>query len=491
MVAVLGGGLAVGVGAIVAFKLLGQRSVDLQVAQKQVTAWSASWHHARDCYLGEPRAARDPADALAIRALTGDRGACAPLVARLTRPAGVDTGIDDVEAAFTKVEKATHALAQAKPDPETKGRAIAAVEAAAAELRETAGLEPEPAPAGLVPADVKPSPPAPGTKGIRVDGVTVRGHVIDGHAMIGDRSYELIARAPDQVKLVRIPPDTVRAVPDLSWGAVSERDDDGQVTITAGPVGESGEVGDQSTVVVKGKDVVLLGAVGSGPKRIVLIRHDIADPLDEVESDDGGATWQPPRHVHQAYPPAVGATDLVTGAVDLLWESGEWRHVTDGSPPTSIDAALTEFERPGDLCLAGGAAWYGTLDDSTVHRVAPGHADAIETDGPPEVRACTRDAAAIVIGTTLHRCDATGCDHGMVLPSPHRFGLNGVLDVFDGAGAIYAQQDGRLVAIWRTGVEPLFVRVPADAHLAAVVSWGARQYLALNGPDGLRFAPVP
>jgi hypothetical protein len=491
LVAVLGGGLAVGVGAIVAFKVFGQKAVDLDVAKKQVTAWSATWHHARDCYLGAPRAARDPADALAIRALTGDAGACAPLVARLGRPAGVDTGIDEVEVAFAHVELAARDLARAAADPEVKGKAIARVEAAAAELRKAAGLDPEPAPAGLVPADAQLGPPAAGTAGIRISGATVRDHVIDGHAVIGDRPYELVARAPDQVRLIRNPVDTVRAVPDLSWAAVSERGDDGQVTISAGPVGASGEVGDQATVVVRGEHVAPLGAVGTGPKRMVLVRMDENNPLAVVASADGGATWTPPVKVPIDVDVAV-ASDPVTGAVDLLVPSWRWIHVVDAALPKDLTGRdLPDLDRPGDLCLAGGAAWYGTAYGRAVYRVDADHVGAIEADGPTEIRACTRDAAAVVVGVTLHRCGAGSCDEGMTLPSPHALGMNGVIDVFDGSGAIYAQQDGRVVAVWRTGVEPLFVRVPAGAHLAAVASWGPRQYLALSGADGLRFAPIP
>ncbi|MCE9576976.1 MAG: hypothetical protein K8W52_27770 [Deltaproteobacteria bacterium] len=505
---VIGAGLAAGALGIVAMVKLGAPAQGRDEARAQLEQWQPAWIAARDCYVGKPRAAADPGDAIAIRTLTGDPPHCAAEVAGLSRPAGVSTGVDEIEQAWADVEEATRALGRTEGK---KGPAISKLEAAVAALYAVAGADLPPAAAGkaVTITPLAPGPAVPGSVGMV--NVAVRDHMLIGQVDAGAPSGEtqLIVRSPTEARVIREAPASARAVPDGSWAAAIESDDkapaDGPplAIVTAGPVGDNGEVGEGAATVVKGKVAAVLGAIGAGANRAVIVRLDEpTDPVAIVRSTDGGATWQKPVRV-----PGSGfglaQADRISGAVDVSWEppgseddpdgvpldapGGFWWHVTDPqAAPKPVAVPTSDAVSHG--CATGGALWFA--DDRLALATADG-APVRPIEAAADIRACTKAAVATVAGTRIFRCTGERCDDGMEVQTPEGAGMSGVTDVFDAAGVIYAQQSGDTIAVWRTGVEPEFVRAPADMKLVAVVSWGKQQHLGLLAPDGLHLAPVP
>ncbi len=351
-------------------------------------------------------------------------------------------------------------------------------------------------------------PVVPGSTGLtRAD---VRNHVLvgllDGSTGTGDAVLIMRGRP---TRVIREAPASARAVPDGSWGAAIESDDEvsrapgapPRAIVTAGPVGDDGEVG-EGTVVVKGAIDAVLGAIGTGANRAVLVRYDEPkDPLAIVRSTDGGATRQKPARIPGSGF-AVARADRVAGALDVTWDRTEpgddpdgladdephafWWHLTDATAaPRPVALPFTGIVF-GD-CGVDGAMWFH--DDGLRLATADGVIHTV--DGAGDIRACTKAAVATVAGTRVFRCTAQRCDAGMEVRTPEDQGMSGATDVFDVAGVIYAQQAAGAIAIWRTGVDPVFVRPPPEARLVAVVSWGKQQYLALTLADGLHVAPVP
>jgi hypothetical protein len=509
---VVGGGLLAGVAGVVAMVKLGAPAQGREEGRAQIEAWQPAWTAARDCYLGAPRAAATPGDAIAIRTLLGETPHCAAEVAALSRPAGVSTGVDDIEQAWADVEAAVQTMA--RTDLDKKGPMIARAEAAVAALYAAAGMEPPAAPAST--RAIAPLALGPAIAGsVGAGDVAVRGHAVVAQLPQADgaASTTLVIRGPADVTVVREAPASARAVPDGSWAAAIESasdqhradDADGAAVIedavvTAGPVGPDGEVGAGATVVVKGKLDAVLAAAGRGANRAVVVRYaDGVDRVAVVRSADSGKTWAKPARIPGSRL-ATATADRVTGAVDLFWapaapdEDGElidgtgqvWWHVVDGGAARPI--AFGNDPSAGDTCLTGGALWFHT---DTLGRATADGAPAVAIAGPPDIRACTATAVVAIDGKRVHRCTAAGCDDGMEVRSPEDQGMNGRADVFDVAGALYAQQAGDAIAVWRTGVEPVFVRAPAGATLVAAVSWGPDQYLGVIDATGLRFAKVP
>src|SRR6185369_9686150 len=74
-------------------------------ARAQVSAWEVRWKAAHDCLLGPSPGSTKTSEALAIREMTPDpwdRGKCTPLVSKLSRGDAPDTGLPDVEEAWTE-----------------------------------------------------------------------------------------------------------------------------------------------------------------------------------------------------------------------------------------------------------------------------------------------------------------------------------------------------------------------------------------------------
>src|SRR5262245_43204552 len=102
----------VGVGAAVVggfyyFKRVYQPKQALAAAQVEVREWDARWSAARDCLLGPKPQAAKTAEALAIRELTSEKvehGECTARIGNISRKDGPETGIDEVEGAWSAID---------------------------------------------------------------------------------------------------------------------------------------------------------------------------------------------------------------------------------------------------------------------------------------------------------------------------------------------------------------------------------------------------
>src|SRR5512138_1479552 len=69
---------------------------NLKAAQAEIATWEARYQEARACLLGKSPGSPKTSEALAIREMAPDpwdRGRCTPLVSKLSRGNGNDTGV--------------------------------------------------------------------------------------------------------------------------------------------------------------------------------------------------------------------------------------------------------------------------------------------------------------------------------------------------------------------------------------------------------------
>jgi hypothetical protein len=493
----IGGGLAIGAGLFATYFFLGSKAENRDAARAPIAAWSERWQAARACYLGKVPGSPDPAEALLIRELMGEKPRCS--LAELGIPEGKASGIEEIEAAWADEDKAWHTLVKAQGKPADMGPAITALDRIEHRLRAAVGLADAPAPkTAAAPAELVAGAPVAGSAGVAITALETTGHAMVGDGLRGSDAYEIAAAAPDRALVRRVPPDTLRA-PDGTWAAVLESGA-GIGVVTAGPTGDDGEVGDGAATVVKGDDIEsLLAALGTGNERAVVVQRSKDAAI--VRSHDGGAAWGKPTAL-----PGVGEvdawTDILggTGYLMLPQADGQYHWLMLTPPAGSLMIGRAVPERLGTVsrCSAGTTLWWVDPDreEDVLHRSDAAADVAITTSsatssGPiVQLLACTGDAAAVALQHSIHRCTTAGCDAGVAPGSLVERG-RGFVDVFDGSGLVYARQSGRLIGVWRTGVAPRFVRAPAGATLVGVAVWKGVPTFALTGSDGLRFAPLP
>jgi hypothetical protein len=509
---IMGGGVAVGASVFAWYFLVGNRSAKRDEAQQPIAAWSAEWHKARACLLGEHPPAGTAAEVLTMRAMLGETRSCS--FSELGRPEGMASGIDEVEAAWDDAEQAWHKLVVTGNAAE-QGPLIEALDKAEADLRRATGMADVPwqKPVGGGPRDLPATPPVPGTAGRSFGALTAHDHALSGESSRGDEDSEVLVRGPADVTFVRAAPDVLRAVPDPSWGAriVRHPDDETKATIRAGAVAPDGTLAADAGIAIDGKVAALLAAFGggAGPRQLLVLLDEPKDPVAILRSTDGGAHWSKPVRVPGSGLATETTIDRPSGAVFLRWPKAaaavpppadddeyleptierEYGYLGAGVPelargPIAPDADL---DRP---CFASGGLWHTAGGDTLVHVVPGGPSSAIPLGdkGGARIAACTKDAAAID-RDGIRRCAGTACEP----PTPlgGRAGQGPFIDLFDGSGVIIAQQVDRLIAVRRSGVEPVFVRAPAGLALVGVTIWNQVPTFALVGPDGLHLAPMP
>ncbi len=493
----MGGGLALGAGVFAIYFLFGNKRAQQQEAAKSIAQWESAWTKARTCLVGAHPPAADPFDTLAIRALRGDAPSCS--YGELGRPEGMSTGVVEIEAAWDDEEKAWHALALAG-GAAAMGAQITALDAADRALRKAAGMDDAPA-AGPPPPPIallRAGPAVATTAGVTLDRLETTGHALVGTIDADDVAIELIARGPGDVVLARHRTGVTLSVSDPSWGATEGiGDGDEAVTVSAGPIAHDGTI-DRGVVVVKTPQAVrVAGAIGKGAARAVVISTAVKgqQTLEIVRSSDGGAHWGKPEVVpgawgERAVEDPVDGGLVLSGGPDA--DAPIWLALRDAAAPTTLvpfggDPGLTP------TCVSGGAIWAVTSASEGLVRVVPGAAATppIAIDPGFHVATCTKNAAAIVVESEIRRCTEASCDAGLSVPAGLAGGAGGIIDLFDGSGVVYADQAERLIGVWRTGVDPVFVRAPPAMRLIGVAVWNKTPTFALLGADGLHFAPLP
>ena len=362
-------GLVAGGALFYVFKIHGPNK-QRAAAQAEITTWESRLDAARTCLLGAAPVG-DSAQALAVREMTPDpwdRGTCTKLIGKLSRGAAEDTGMMPVEHAWMSIDRAASKVATAfldhvapkASDPferRTKASPLPAalleLDAAHAELRKAAGMEPpRTATQEALPA-VELTILAHGDQRVQTldawrppsaGGITAFGST-------GSRQVQLVLAPGVAPKVVPVPNDAVRALPDLSWGAVSLFEE-----LTFAPIDESGAFGAMTTLTT-GTAGRVLGAVGTFTQGLAVVRTPGGFV---VASSRGGPFTAGPATPASS---VASANDL-DGRLFVAWDG-------TGDDTGKLEAILTKGDAlpvpveigsgiATDACLTLGGGWVGS-----------------------------------------------------------------------------------------------------------------------------------
>jgi hypothetical protein len=204
----------------------------MKEARAEIEGWETRYQEARACLLGAKPLSTKTSEALAIREMAPDpwdRNKCTPLVSKLSRGLSNETGVDEVEAAWTELDKSAQAAAVAYAKHvasiTTKGEdplpsALDALDAARAKLRAVAEL-PKDQVVGAALAPLQLVPVADGKEPvIELFMETVpSAHGLVTFGKTASRQVQIMLAGGAAPKVMRLGGGSIRAVPDLSWGA--------------------------------------------------------------------------------------------------------------------------------------------------------------------------------------------------------------------------------------------------------------------------------
>lgn len=330
-------------------------------AQVEINGWEARYQEARSCLLGQTPLSTKTSEALAIREMAPDpwdRGKCTPLVSKLSRGVSNDTGVEDVEAAWNELDKAAQAAAIAfakhTASITTKGEdplpsALDALDAARTKLRTVAKL-PNTQVAGTPLPVAEIIPIADGKEPVSelfMDSVpSAHGFVAFGRT--ASRQVQVTLAAGAAPKVIRVGSGSIRAVPDLTWGATASRlvargkgksqDSTGQVSV--GAMNEEGVIATPS----------LLELTAPMAPQDTGFAPDVIEPGEEVGSIMLAAAGG-----------SLGEGAIVYGATQTLVVARAKANVVTADRPIKIDVGTAAMDLDGRIAVV-----WTTLDK--VHR---------------------------------------------------------------------------------------------------------------------------
>jgi hypothetical protein len=322
----------------------------LQAAQEEVDGWEARYQEARGCLLGDKPGSNKTSEALAIREMAPDpwdRNKCTPLVGKLSRGVSNDTGVEDVEAAWTELDKAAQAaaIAYAKhvASITTNGQdplptALDGLDAARVKLRTTAKLSNTQLAGAALPA-AQVVPVLDGKEQVAdlfMDAVP-SAHGVVAFGKTPSRQVQVVLAAGAAPKVFRIGPGSMRAVPELTWGATPSRlvahgkgktqDSTGQVSV--GTMNEEGVIATPALLPVTAP--ISAGATFEG---------EVIEPGEEVGSVILAAA---------AGSPEAGA--IVYGATQMLVIARAKASVVTAAPPIKINVGTAATDLDGRVAV--------------------------------------------------------------------------------------------------------------------------------------------
>lgn len=345
-----------------------------KAAQEEITRWEERFTAVRDCLLGAKPGSQKTSEALAIREMTPDpwnRGACTPLIGKLSRGDEPDTGLKDVEAAWVELDKAatkaasafaTHIVSATTLKQDPLPAALDELDAARSSLRKAAGMPVlEQAGKPLRAAQIVPVTDGDATLQ-EIDVQTkpsAHGIIVFGKSR-KDRDVEIALRT-GTTPLVAAATGVLRSVPDNTWGAVAAPD-----RVQVGTIDDAGVMQTPSAQKVANAQIdALIGARISG---VVVYNTDKQLVIGRVGADSQpgtlATTWDPP----------IAATGIQTaidvdGRAAIVWRDDKHSHgevlvpAAPGTPPTAAapPAAIDLGENPlGATCLTNDRAWMST-----------------------------------------------------------------------------------------------------------------------------------
>jgi len=355
-----------------------------KAAQEEIARWETRFTAVRDCLLGAKPGSQKTSEALAIREMTPDpwnRGACTPLIGKLSRGDEPDTGLKDVEAAWVEVDKAAGKAASAfamhigssttlKEDP--LPAALDELDGARSTLRKAAGMPMlEQAGKPLRAATIVPVTDGDATlKEIEVQTKpSAHGLIVFGKSR-KDRDVE-IALHTGGAPSVSPATGVLRSVPDTTWGAVAAAD-----RVQVGPIDPNGVMQTPNDQKVANAQIDAIG--GSLANGVVVYNTDKQLVIGRTSVPTGGAgfnvTWAAP----------LATTGLQTaidvdGRAAVVWRDDKQSHgqivgplvvppATKGPEGQTMPAQAPKIEPLIDLgdnptgatCLTNDRAWVST-----------------------------------------------------------------------------------------------------------------------------------
>ncbi|MDB4960062.1 MAG: hypothetical protein JWP01_61 [Myxococcales bacterium] len=494
--------VALGGGLFYFFKIH-QPKQQQAAAQVEVEAWEKRWDEARTCLLGAAPISSNAGESLSVREMQPDpweRKTCTQLIGKLSRGVTDDTGMMNVEHAWMTIDRAASKVANAfatHVDPygesaENRGKesplpaALQELDTAHADLRTAAGMSP-PAVASLgsLPAAElillkDGADPVQSLDGWRLPSAT--GVVAFG--TVKARGQVQLVLAPGAApKVLKVPNDTSRAVPDLTWAATALDNPSGGADVTYGPIDDNGAFATMTSLKVLAYTEVALAA-GTPAAGLLVFR----DPTSITIARSSGGVFTQDKPV-AASGSALGV-DPMAGRVLFAW-NGPYTDQGTGKLMGFIgrgDAAPTIVQLGEGVvhstCLTSTHGWVSAQqqvisfnDTGAVPHVLPDHA----------LIGCTRDEAILhTVGTSHY----VACKESCRVIDITNLRSTGVATIAGGKlHAIRALRN--VLGVWRENLPPTFYTTTREVTPMFATSDGKVIDIVATTTEGVVVVRVP
>lgn len=459
VVAIVGGVLLLAGGGLGYYIKVHQPKTQRAAAQGEIARWEQRVAAAHTCLFGEKPASARPGEALAVRELSPDpwdRASCTKLVGKLARGVAEDSGLMPVEHAWMSVDRAAAKVASAfalhvGDEPEGRGRrleepplpaALEGLEAARAELRTAAGMDPY---VGAGTAVLPVAELVPITAGAnRVSALTTwlipsSGGALAFGSVKNQGEVQLTLVPGEAPKVSKLPPGSLRAVPGLAWGAAGL-----QSQVAIGPIDDAGAFGAMTSLPVDFGARVLanVGTPANG-----LVAYAASNQLVIARSTGAAFVADKPFEVGRL----TAAMDPAGRAL-VAWSTMSDEPVmrgfvaSDGAPPKILELGAGS---PDQSCLTRTAGWIATSEQAISFDAGGAHPFDLARH---ELVGCTADAAVLHQYGSTHYAVCTDQCRGVDLAVPYPVPV-----ATAAAGKVFAiGARGRVIGVWTEGAAPRF-----------------------------------
>jgi len=489
---VLGGGL------FYFFKIY-QPKQQQGAAQTEVLAWEDRWNEARECLLGKQPASSSSRESLAVREMQPDpweRKTCTQLIGKLSRGVAEDTGLMKVEHAWMTIDRAAGKFANAfamhadpfgdatiKAEKESAlGAAFESLAAAHGELRTAAGLDT----AAVTQLPALPAaeliPLKDGAERVTslVSWVLPSAGGVYAHGGNKTHQFQIVAVPGQAPKVLKVPNEALRAVPDLTWAASGLFS---EVAIAA--IDERGAFGaiTHLPVTEPGRVFFAVGSLTAG-----MVAYNVGDNLTIARSAGGPFVVDKPLEMERtivAIDPAGRVLLAWNGFSTLTDETATARlrgFITKGDAPPKIVELGTGYA--GSACMTATHGWVGdssqaiSFDDTgAVPHLLPRH----------DLLGCTKDSALLHNNGTSHYVVCTESCRVVNLGSMKSTHVATVA-----GGKVQAiRARGGVLGVWRENATPVFYATETTLQPMLATSDGKVIDVLATSEDGLVIARVP
>jgi hypothetical protein len=527
---IFGAVAAVAGGGLFYFFKIHQPKQQRAAAQAEVLDWGKRLDAARACLLGPAPASGNSAEALAVREMTPDpwdRATCTKLIGKLSRGVADDTGMMPVEHAWMSIDRAAAKVATAfldHVDPSgvpfekrTKESPLPAaleeLDTAHADLRKAASMDP---PATATQATL------PEASIVLVTAESARVRSLDSWSLPSaggvvafgstDKGQVQLQLAPGATpRVLPVPNDAVRAVPDATWGAAGLFD-----KLTLAPIDAQGAFGAMTELSLTGAPPGIgtpidgladdshhrgsvLGAAGTFTRGVVAGSY--GGGLVLARADGGAFTADPPRRASSA----TAAMDL-DGRLLVAWTGSPTpddpkakRPAAEPLATDAIDGRLHAFLSKGDTAPAiveiGAGHTYQACLSATAGWIM-GDVQVTSFDGTaarPHVLqnhvlvGCSREGALL---RSDEKDTYTVCTDDCRVVDIPGFATAAATTLVDGkAHAVQAR--ARVLGVWRENAPPRFFALPHAITPILATSDGKVLDVLATADDGVVVVRVP